>query len=183
MQDELAIEGKEYPSTSRGQDWLVSWHPATSPPPAGKNHGSSGVCFTPEGDIVLVTENGSDWGLPEGRPEGAEDWRQTLDREVLEEACARVLDATLLGCTKGVCIRGHEQGLVLIRSVWYARVSLDEWDPEFEMVARRILSVEEALKELAKSPFPVAIIRRFFEDALRLWERDAIQRTGPGNLV
>ena len=168
MDDQLSIEGVEYRFTSRGQDWLCTWHPAASPRPAGKNHGSSGVCFTPEGQVILVTQNGSAWGLPEGRPEGDEDWRQTLDREVLEEACARVQTATLLGVTSGLCTRGHEEGLILIRSVWHAVVVLDDWDPKFEMVQRRLVSPAEALAEMALSGYPAAIYRRIFAEALLL---------------
>ena len=71
-----------------------------------------------------MSMDGSSWDFPAGRPEGDEDWRATLDREVLEEACASVEEATLLGFSKGVCIRGPEEGLVLVRSLWCAVVSL-----------------------------------------------------------
>ena len=51
-----------------------------------------------------------------------EDWRATLEREVLEEACASVEEATLLGFAKGVCAsEGPEEGLVLVRALWHAR--------------------------------------------------------------
>lgn len=49
----------------------------------------------------MVTSDGESWGLPGGRPEGDEDWRVTLDREVFEEACVRVEDAKLLGFSRG----------------------------------------------------------------------------------
>ena len=53
---------------------------------------------------MLVTWPGVAWEFPQGRPEEGEDWRATLDREVLEEACASVEEATLLGFARGVCI-------------------------------------------------------------------------------
>ena len=63
-----------------------------------------------------MTWPGVAWEFPQGRPEKGEDWRATLDREVLEEACAPVEEATLLGFAKGVCIKDPEEGLVLVRS-------------------------------------------------------------------
>jgi hypothetical protein len=81
----MAEEGMGYPFHNGGQDWLVSWHAATSPPPDGKNHGAAGFCFTPGGEIVLVSADGASWEPPAGRPEPDETLRQTLEREVLEE--------------------------------------------------------------------------------------------------
>ena len=125
-QDHAAREGEEFGfRDGRGQDWVASWHPPELPAPAGRPHGSAGICFTPEKNIVLVTWPGVAWKFPAGRPEVGEDWRATLDREVLEEACAVVEDATLLGFAKHVCIRGPEEGRVLVRSLWCADVSLD----------------------------------------------------------
>ena len=121
----VARDGEEFAFRDcRGQDLIVSWHPPVLPPPSGTPHGSGGICFTFDGNIVLVSMDGSSWDFPACRPEGDEDWRATLDREVLEEACASVEEATLLGFSKGVCIRGPEEGLVLVRSLWCAVVSL-----------------------------------------------------------
>src|SRR5438105_9980463 len=94
---------------SAGQDWLATWHPPHLPAPDGKRHGSAGVCVT-DGHVILVSLTGEAWDLPQGRPEGDEDWRATLDREVLEEACATVTDATLLGYGRGECIKGPDLG-------------------------------------------------------------------------
>ena len=133
--DHAAREGEEFRvRDDHGQEWIVSWHPPGFPAPDGKRHGSAGIhgCFTPERNVLLVTRPGVSWELPAGRPEGDEDWRGTLDREVLEEACATVEAAALLGFAKGVCIEGSEQGLALVRSLWCADVSLDPWKPQHE---------------------------------------------------
>jgi 8-oxo-dGTP pyrophosphatase MutT (NUDIX family) len=140
----MARDGVQFLHHSRGQDWLQSWHTADVPPD-GKNHGSAGVCVTTEGHVILITENGKDWDLPAGRPESGEDWRATLEREVLEETCCRVQEAVLLGFARGVCTRGHEEGLVLVRSLWRAEVILGVWDPKFETIDRKILSPKDAL--------------------------------------
>jgi NUDIX domain len=57
-------------------------------------------CFTGDHRIVLVTLNGTDWSLPGGSPEPGETLQQTLAREVREEACARVIDSSYIGCQR-----------------------------------------------------------------------------------
>ena len=97
----------------------MAWHPPTLPPPSGKRHGAAAICHTAADRVVLVSHDGGQhWSFPGGRPEGDEDWRETLEREVLEEACARVERASLLGFGRGRCLSGHEEGLVLVRSLW-----------------------------------------------------------------
>ncbi len=176
----VAGDGIEYPFHNAGQDWLVSWHAASSPPPDGKNHGAAGFCFTPDGQIVLVSAGGAAWEPPAGRPEEGESLRQTLEREVMEEACARVEDAVLVGFSRGACIRGLEKDLVIVRSLWWARVSLLPWEPHFEMSHRRLVPPEQALEQITVAPLvPTedaphwvtglgAIFARFFQEALKV---------------
>jgi ADP-ribose pyrophosphatase YjhB (NUDIX family) len=148
---------------SEGQRWAVTWHPS-GPPPDGTPHGSSAVCVTPDGLVVLVSEDGVTWQLPGGRPEVNEDWRATLDREVLEEACATVGEATLLGFARSTCLEGRQQGEVLVRAFWRARVTLHEWAPEWETRYRAILAPAEAGARTAREFAP--IYRRIFVEAL-----------------
>jgi ADP-ribose pyrophosphatase YjhB (NUDIX family) len=56
--------------------------------------------------VVLISPDGRRWGWPGGRPEAGEDWLQTLRRELLEEACAEVEQARLLGFTRSACLAG-----------------------------------------------------------------------------
>ena len=100
-----------------GQRWINSWH-SSAAVPAGKPHGSAGICVTEAVEVVLISADGTSWDFPAGRPEGSETWEETLRREVLEEACAVVTEARLLGFCRGRCVRGHEAGLVLVRSIW-----------------------------------------------------------------
>jgi ADP-ribose pyrophosphatase YjhB (NUDIX family) len=67
----------------------------------------------------MVSGDGDRWGLPGGRPEPGEDWADTLRREVREEACATVTGCRLLGFSRGVCVRGSEAGLVLVRALFF----------------------------------------------------------------
>ena len=99
----------------------------------------------------MVSSDGERWELPGGRPEGDEDWRETMEREVLEEACARVEEASLLGFSKGVCVRGPEEGLVLIRSLWSAVVCLKRWEPRYE-ISHRLLLVPSTMLAQVNPP-------------------------------
>lgn len=148
-----------------GQRWTMAWHPPSATPPGGKRHGSVAVCVTPDGLVVFGSEEGAIWQLPGGRPEGTADWRQTLDREVTEEACAKVETATLLGYARSECTFGREVGLVLVRSLWRAEVTLHEWQPRFEMRYRRLVSPDDAIALVDREPHPGAIYRRLFYEA------------------
>jgi 8-oxo-dGTP pyrophosphatase MutT (NUDIX family) len=176
----IAGDGEEFEFHDAGQEWIVSFHPATAPPPLGKAHGSLGFCFTSEGQIVLVSKDSISWELPAGRPEGNETWRQTLDREVLEEASARVEDAILLGYSRGLCAKGHEKGLVIVRSLWWASISLLPHVPDYEMKYRLLVPPDEAFQRLAvDSLVPTfdgaespagnrAVLRRAFVEAMQV---------------
>jgi ADP-ribose pyrophosphatase YjhB (NUDIX family) len=82
-------------------------------------------------------------GFPAGRPEEGESWEETLRREMLEEACAIVGRARLLGFSRGACVAGPEEGLVLVRSMWRAEVQLEPWEPRFEIPHRRVVTATD----------------------------------------
>jgi ADP-ribose pyrophosphatase YjhB (NUDIX family) len=145
-------EYKEFQVEAGGQDILVTWFPAHDVP-EGKRHGSAGICVTDNNEIVLITPDGKNWGFPGGRPEDDESWEETLRREVREEACVEVRNARLLGFGRTKCIRGHEKGLVLVRSIWLAKVQLNGWEPEPGMLARKPVSPEKILEELESDVF------------------------------
>ena len=162
-----ARDGEQfYWRDSRGQEFISSWHPPGSPVPDGTPHGSGGVCFTPEQTVVLVTRPGVLWEFPQGRPEGDEEWRATLDREVHEEACASVEEATLLGYARGICISGPHAGLALVRSLWHARVSLNAWEPCHETTDRMAVAPDEAMESLEVVRELLPIYRRWLCEAL-----------------
>lgn len=148
---------------ANGQTWLVSWVLPENEP-VGTRHGSAAICLVPTGEAVLVSEDGVVWDIPGGRPEGDESWRATLDREIREEACAEVEDARLLGFSRGECVAGSQLGSVLVRSLWWASVRLLPWEPQHEMVERRLISLDE----LARTPVG-GVPPRFLER----WVREA----------
>jgi ADP-ribose pyrophosphatase YjhB (NUDIX family) len=91
-----AADGEPFLVRSNGGTWSVGWHSPVSVP-EGTPHGANAFCVTADDQVVLISNDGKRWGWPGGRPEGDESWEQTLRREVLEEACALVRNARLLG--------------------------------------------------------------------------------------
>ncbi len=155
-------DGEEIEIEAGGQRWIQSWH-SSAAAPAGKPHGSAGICVTGTGEVVLISADGQTWDFPAGRPEGNETWEQTLRREMMEEACAVITEARLLGFARGRCIRGHEAGLVLVRSFWHAKVELLEWNPQFEIRHRRLAIPQDATPHLPDAYEP--IWRRALQEA------------------
>ena len=66
-----------------------------------------------------------------------------------EEACVDVLDATLLGYTRGTPEGGTEDGLVLVRSHWLANVRVEPWRPEHEIAHRTLVPADEWRERIA----------------------------------
>jgi 8-oxo-dGTP pyrophosphatase MutT (NUDIX family) len=163
----VAADGAERVVVINDQDWRIAWHPLLAPP-AGTPHGVAAVCIADD-HVVLVSRDGEAWDVPAGRPDGEEDWIDTLRREVDEEACARVSSCALLGFSRGLCVRGPERGLVLVRSMWHAEVTLDRWRPRFETTHRRLVPATEALEQIVNQPaFPPGLgplYRRLFAEA------------------
>lgn len=161
--DDIAVDGVEAAFSQNGQDWRVAWFPPPDPPP-GTPHGAAAICVT--GDrVVVIGTDGETWGLPGGRPEPGESMIDTLRREVREEACATVTSARLLGFSRGTCVRGHEQGLVLVRSLWLAEVAVEPWEPRFEITHRRLVPAAEAFACLTLPAGLRPLHRRAFAEA------------------
>jgi hypothetical protein len=140
-------DGERFVVRSNEGDWVIEWHPPVGEPD-GTKHGANAFCVTHENHVVLISADGARWGWPGGRPEGDESWEQTLRREVLEEACAVVCGARLLGFCRGTCVSGPEHGRVLVRSIWRADVELNVWEPRFEIRHRRLVPAEDLLTHL-----------------------------------
>ena len=158
-------DGETLEAILGGDRWLCSWHGPASVPD-GKPHGAGGLCVTQAGDVVLITNDGERWDAPAGRPEPGETLEQTLRREVLEEACGRVVSARLLGFSKGHCVDGREAGLTLIRSLWRADVELMAWEPRFETKGRLIETPARTWEILrAANPYTAPLLRRWYEEA------------------
>ena len=149
---------------SNGQEWLASWHPPHAPP-NGTPHGSSALCVTRNGGIVLISEDGERWDLPGGRPEVHETWEETLRREVYEEACATVVQARLLGFCRSACTAGPQAGQILVRSLWRAEIELAPWEPRFEVTHRRTVTPAAVIDRLTMADGLARIVSRALREA------------------
>ena len=162
----LLADATEIEIVSGGDRWMKSWHPPGATPPSGRRHGAAGICLVESGEVVIVSDDGTRWGFPGGRPEGDEDWEQTLRREVSEEACAIVTGARLLGFTRGRCLQGSGAGVIRVRSIWLARVRLQAWSPRFKIRHRRLVPFNRAVATVCNDfPEYEPLWRRAFHEA------------------
>jgi 8-oxo-dGTP pyrophosphatase MutT (NUDIX family) len=165
-------------------------------PPAALVTQALGLCFTAEGQVVMVTWDGRQWTFPGGTVEDGETVEQALVREVAEEAGARVVACRFLAARQwtfpgGTVEDGETVEQALVREVaeeagarvvacrflaahhvadplnpnggpsyyqtrWWARVELDPWQPQHEMIARRLVAVDQVLPTLCWSRKEVA---------------------------
>lgn len=132
--DEIEVEGRQI---------RVVWRPEEFFPPLDLITQASGVCFTEEGKVVLVSKDGVSWQLPGGHLDAGETPQEAFVREVAEEACADVLQMRYLGAQKV-----HDPGDPDGRAVYYqtrfwAKVRLRDFKPAFEIVERRCFDLSE----------------------------------------
>jgi ADP-ribose pyrophosphatase YjhB (NUDIX family) len=162
----IAADGQIFDVHDVGHDWRVAWSPASAGPPNGTPHGAAAICFTADGLVVLVSaDGGATWTFPGGRPEPGEDARATLEREVREEACARIEQAALVGFSRGECLSGRQPGLVLVRSLWSAVLTLHPWEPQHETTHRRLVTAASVLDAISFSPGARPIYERWVHEA------------------
>lgn len=105
------------------------------------------ACVTAEGDLVLVHDGAYGWNLPGGGIELGESPEEALVREVAEEVCARVIDFEPIGWQRVT----HHEGRRLVQRPWHqettywqarywALVELQPWEPQHEIVERRLVA-------------------------------------------
>ena len=147
--------------------------PGWYPPPHAITQ-SYGFCFTPDGLVVLVQAHDGFWNLPGGQLEAGETARDALVREVAEEACARVTACHYLACQHVWDLQAPDGPTSHYQTRWWARVELDPWEPQHEMVERLAVPPDRFLATLSWRS--KAIAARLFDAALVV-DRQASHRT------
>lgn len=155
-------DGERLSISQADGEWSLCWTPA---PPPERHHGSYALCVTREGDLIVI-KGGGGWDGPGGRTEPGETPEETVIREVMEEACARVERARLLGYVRSECLSGARKGVVEVRSLWRVDAELLEWAPQHEILERRVVSPGEAWPLLRDAnPDTARIFRRWMDEA------------------
>ena len=108
-----------------------------------------GLCFAPNGQILLVTSGDNIWTLPGGHPEPGETFEATLERELREEGCARLVACEYLGCQRVEDPQRPEGPDRYYQARYWARIELYPFEPRFETVARQLVSPATFLATLA----------------------------------
>ena len=122
--------------------WSVLMAPGWMPP-RGQVTQASGICLTGEGQVVLVSWDGREWTFPGGTVESGETVEEALIREVAEEACATVTASVYLACQHIADPYNTYGATSFYQTRWWARVVLRPWEPEHEMVDRRLVAPQE----------------------------------------
>jgi ADP-ribose pyrophosphatase YjhB (NUDIX family) len=135
-----------------GRELLVTWRDASFSPPQRPGDQASGICFTEDGTVVLVTNDGQTWSLPGGHTEPGESAEETLVREVNEEACAKVTDLAYLGSQEVRDLADSIGSTVHYQALFWARVRLSNFEPKYETTARKLVSPSEVNDVLRWKP-------------------------------
>lgn len=135
-----------------GRQSIVTWKDDSFLAPEQMVHQASGLCFTVDGMVVLVTTDGEVWSLPGGHIEQGETIEQALLREVAEEACARVTRLAYLGAQEVYEQGGSAGPKIYYEARYWARVELGEFEPKFETTARKLVNPSEINESLRWKP-------------------------------
>ena len=131
-----------------GKNYRVIWRDLPFLPPRDLTEQASGICFTSQGDIVLVSGIGESWMLPGGHPEAEETLEQAFIREVREEACALVNQSAYIGCQEVHEIDGTHAVNVHFSARNWASVTLEQFLPKCEIVRRKCIPASEFISTL-----------------------------------
>ena len=126
-----------------GRTVTATWQPPPFRPSRRLTTQALGLCFTDDGQIVLVTIDGANWTLPGGHPESGETLEATLVRTVREVASARVVESAYIGCQRVDDPQRSDGPALYYQARFWARVELDPFIPRHEASLRRLVAPDE----------------------------------------
>jgi 8-oxo-dGTP pyrophosphatase MutT (NUDIX family) len=134
----------------------ITWLSPPFMPPLASTTQVYAICFTAEGQIVLISLDDGQWNLPGGTIEPGETLPQTLKRELWEEACAEVVVYTYIGCQRVDDLENPLGPQTYYQTRFWARVTLQPFLPQFETVARTLIPPDQFLTTLVWGAAPTA---------------------------
>ena len=143
-------------STWAGRRLTMRWMPPAFVPPRELTTQVYGVCFTENRKIVLVTTGDGRWNLPGGHPEEGETLEAALEREVWEEARARVVRSQYIGCQQIEDPDALEGPTLYYQARFWARVEIYPFKALYETTERRLVDPSELLDKLFWCDLPIA---------------------------
>lgn len=90
-------------------------------------------------------------------------------REVREEACARVIKYEYIGCQRVDDPQNPEGRVMYYQTRFWAAVELDEFEPRYEILERKLVKPSDFLKSLTWGNTPIAKI--ILEEGLKKYTR------------
>lgn len=153
-------------STWAGRRLTARWMPPTFVPPRELTTQAYGVCFTENRKIVVVTSGDGRWNLPGGHPEANETLEAALEREVWEEARARVVRSQYIGCQQVEDPGAVGEPKLYYQARFWARVEVYPFKALFETIDRRLVDPDELLDTLFWGGLPIAKV--VFDCGLRV---------------
>ena len=126
----------------------VTWREAPFLPLRELVTQASGMCFTPAGQIVLVSSDGLNWALPGGHPEPGETVEKAFSREVWEEACSKTIHIAYLGAQEVADPESPIPPRFHYQARFWAQVDLGPFKPRFETRLRRLVEPESLVAAL-----------------------------------
>src|SRR4051812_29124994 len=143
-------------STWEGRRLLVRWMPAPFVPPRELTTQAYGICFTEHRKIALITTGDGRWNLPGGHPEAGETLEAALEREVWEEARARVVRSQYIGCQQIEDPDAADGPPIYYQARFWARVEVYPFKALFETTERKLIDPTEFLTSLHWGNVPIA---------------------------
>lgn len=129
----------------------------------------SGYIFNDKGELLIV-KNENVWTIPGGHPEPGESYLETLNREVMEEACVNLKDIKYLGAVEVV-----ENGEVYYQLRYTAKVNeLFTFKQEWEISERNFVPLDELHKFITWSNG--VTFKSQIDSATKIWGKNNLLR-------
>jgi len=148
------VSGSGPDATSERVEWegrvtTVSWLAPPFRPERRLTTQALGICFTDDGQIVLISSDGENSTLPGGHPEVGEALEAVLERELREEACARLVSCEYIGCQRVDDPDRRDGPALYYQARFWARVELYPFEASADTFDRRLVTPETFLDKLA----------------------------------